>query len=184
MLKIRGGLDSPANVARKGKVRVFSSAETQFTGEKIVHWKHGRVVAEPAQLTAATQAHLRGVSAPILQRFRRLHGAIKNFAWKKAHQTRTQAECESARLAEQQVGAEIDRQVESKIEQINQKLNEHLLTPLDRLGVGVQDQFGLWRHACGRWTTSSRRRSDAGALRDRRAIRPWMARSRFRCMNR
>ncbi len=138
VLRIQGSVRTPANVAHKGKVRVFSSGETRFSGEKILYWSNGRVTAEPATIHAQTDAQLRGVAVPFLRKPALLHRLVENYALKKAENLRPQGELESALLAEQQLGEELDQEVAVKLEEANGKVNEFFHMPLTRLGLSTR----------------------------------------------
>jgi hypothetical protein len=125
----------PANIAQRGNIMVYSSANTSLHARKRVQMSDEGLTLSRAAAWCQTAARINDIQAN--WRF------IERLAWRKAEQMLPDAQQEASRHAERQASAGLDQQGDAALGGINDFFRDQLRKPLLRLDA-LPDPWRFW----------------------------------------
>ena len=137
LLEIRlDGLTScPANIAQRGSIVVYSSANTSLHARKRVQMSGEGLTLSRAAAWCQTAARINDIQAN--WRF------VERLAWRKAEQMLPDAQQQASRRAEREASAGLDQQGDAALGGINDFFRDQLRKPLIRLDA-LPDPWRFW----------------------------------------
>lgn len=120
----RGSVDAPHNVANAGRVRVASSASSQFTVTADVYWNGEKLTATRPRAAADTRSRIKHISAPLL---------VRRAAARRVNGSRASAEAAGSSRIEREAAAAMSDQLATAVEKLNKK-SEGFLNFVTRTG--------------------------------------------------
>ncbi len=114
-----------------GPAVIRSTSDTNFTAQKRVELSDEAFVSSPATSSADTDIHLRSVSKQGGGLGSRL---VSNIGWKRAQQSRGQAESIAADHAEDRIENKFNEELDSEVAKARQRYLDEFRRPLERRG--------------------------------------------------
>ncbi|HYO24739.1 MAG TPA: hypothetical protein VEQ85_07300, partial [Lacipirellulaceae bacterium] len=108
----RGTVAAPHNVANSGRVRVASSASSEFTVSAEIYFDGQKFAATAPLAQADTSTRIKSVAAPRI---------IRRAAARRAQASRAGAESEGASLIEREAVASMEKRLATAVEKLNAK---------------------------------------------------------------
>ncbi len=126
--------------ASSGPARLFNRSDSTFVVQKEIELTRQGLVAKAAQANANSQTQLQGVESdfdwvPLVRKL--AHNLIRKEYAARRGAARIEAQSTISRRAE----TEIDAQVGDRLERANAKFQQHILEPLERLGLDANANF-------------------------------------------
>lgn len=132
-VRLRGVTSSPANVAQRNRISIYSSATTSLAADKRVLMSEHGLTLLPAAAACRTDARIQDIQAN-----RRL---IERIAWRRATQILPQAEQAASRQAEAEAASGLDQRAGEALSGVNDMFCQQIRAPLVRLNALP----ALWR---------------------------------------
>lgn len=126
-VRLEGRTDCPANVAQRGRISIFSSAQTSIRASKQVHISDLGLALVPATAACATSVQISDVEAG--------SRLIQRLALRRAGQLAPQAEQAASRKAEAEASGKLDQEADAALGQMNKFFIEQFRAPLIRRGA-------------------------------------------------
>ncbi|HUE72038.1 MAG TPA: hypothetical protein VMP01_14215 [Pirellulaceae bacterium] len=126
-VRLEGRTDCPANVAQRGRISIFSSAQTSIRASKQVHISDLGLALAPATAACATSVRISDVEAG--------SRLIQRLALRRANQLAPQAEQAASRKAETEASGKLDQEANAALGQMNKFFREQFRAPLIRRGA-------------------------------------------------
>jgi len=132
-VRLRGVTSSPANVAQRNRISIYSSATTSIAAQKRVLMSEHGLTLLPAAAACRTDARINDIQAN-----RRL---MERIAWRRAEQILPQAEQAASRQAEAEAASGLDQRAGEALSGVNDMFCQQIRAPLVRLNALP----ALWR---------------------------------------
>jgi hypothetical protein len=137
-IRMRGLTAAPANVAQRGRVSVYTSANTSIRANKHVYLNDEGLRFAPAVAAAATNMQINDIEAG-----RRI---IERMAWRRAGRMAPEAEQATSQRAQAEASTQLDRQATASLSDLNNTFRQKIRAPLIRCNA-LPAQWNFWTDA-------------------------------------